>query len=41
MFETAVEDAYEAVGEGWWCLVVEVAGCSPLVVELSGAWAVV
>ena len=39
MFEAAVEDAYEPVGEGSECLVVEVAGCSFLVVEPSGAWA--
>ena len=39
VFEAAVEDAYEPVGEGSECLVVEVAGCSFLVVEDSGAWA--
>ena len=39
VFETAVEDAYESVGEGSECLVVEVAGGSSLVVERSGAWA--
>ena len=39
VFEAAVEDAYESVGEGSECLVVEVAGCSFLVVEGSGAWA--
>ena len=39
VFEAAVEDAYESVGEGSQCLVVDVAGCSFLVVELSGAWA--
>ena len=39
VFEAAVEDAYESVGEGSQCLVVDVAGCPPLVVELSGAWA--
>ena len=39
VFEAAVEDADEAVGEGSECLVVEVAGCSPLIVEGSGAWA--
>ena len=39
VFEAAVEDAYESVGEGSECLVVEVAGCSFLVVERSGSWA--
>ena len=39
VFEAAVEDAYESVGEGSECLVVEVAGCSSLVVERSCAWA--
>ena len=39
VFEAAVEDADESVGEGSECLVVEVAGCSFLVVEGSGSWA--
>ncbi len=38
VFETAVEDTHEPVGEGSECLVVEVAGGSALVVERSGAW---
>ena len=40
VFEAAVEDADEAVGEGSECLMVAVAGCSSLVVEFSGAGAV-
>ena len=39
VFEAAVEDAYEPVGEGSQCLVVDVTGCSFLVVEGSGAGA--
>ena len=39
VFEAAVEDADESVGESPQCLVVKVAGCSFLVVEPSGAWA--
>ena len=39
MFEAAVEDAYEPVGEGSQCLVVDVTGCSFPVVEGSGAGA--
>ena len=39
VFEAAVEDAYESVGEGSECLVVEVACCSFLVVEGWGSWA--
>ena len=40
MLEAAVEDADETVGEGSEGLVVEVAGCSSLVVEGSGTRAV-
>ena len=35
VFETSVDDADESVSESSQCLVVEVAGCSPLVVERS------
>ncbi len=40
VFEAAVEDADESVGEGSECLVVEVVGCSAFVVEGSGSWTV-
>ena len=40
VFEAAVEDADQAVGEGSQGMVVEVAGCSSSVVEHSGTPAV-